>query len=91
MRDACGQIVKSLGTGRRITSVWVSTMRSWLHSNSVKWGVKPAFIPALSPVFSPPISPRQNSILPLIEHYLYPVSTAPTNNYNQGKLKKGNK
>ena len=35
----------------------------------------------------PVVSPAKKCISPLIEHYFYPVSTAPINYYNQLNLK----
>lgn len=36
------------------------------------------------PSFPSSLSPRKYSYLPLVEHYLYPVSTVPINNSSKG-------
>lgn len=91
MHKACGEIVDILGFGGRTTSARPSTEAMMtLCSNDAAW-VKEAFVHKVLPQFSQLISPPKFALSPLIEHYLYPVSTAPINNYNQRKLKKGNK
>jgi len=41
------------------------------------------------PILPQYISPAKIALSPLIEHYLYPVSTAPINTATKNKLKKG--
>jgi hypothetical protein len=41
------------------------------------------------PILPQYISPTKIAFSPLIEHYLYPVSTAPINTATKNKLKKG--
>ncbi len=42
--------------------------------------VQVRFVHYLSDLYTPYLSPANFPVSPLIEHYLYPVSTAPINN-----------
>lgn len=83
MSNRCGQSV-----GR--TSINLGKIRARL-SPYLRRTVHPAqYIRAQLPLshnlsvsFTPHLSPTKTSALPLIEHYLYPVSTAPIINPNQ--------
>lgn len=76
---------KSLGTigGRP------STIAMPISLVTARQRVQPSFLHDLFHYFTSHLSPPKNLVLPLIEHYLYPVSTAPTINPNQINLKKG--
>ena len=77
MPVTCVQPVKNLGMSQRITSAWQSTVIvATLPKATMLW-VKHLFIGALSPISSPQYSTGKFALLPLTEHYLYPVSTAP--------------
>ena len=73
----CVQSVKNLGMSRRITGVWQSTVTYTTLCGATALWVKHSFISTLSPVSSPQYSTGNFAFPPLIEHYLYPVSTAP--------------
>jgi hypothetical protein len=91
MRNLCGKIVNILGNIPGKTRVRLSPNSHPNHVISWPSRVQPPFIHTTFPRFSQLISPRLVADLPPSEHYLYPVSTAPTNSHNQRKLKKGNK
>jgi len=91
MLKRCGQIVNILRVTLRKTRVRLSTKRSLFNYQVLGKRAKQTLIHKVSPQFSQLISPLKFASLPLAEHYLYPVSTAPINNCNQRKLKKGNK
>ena len=77
MPVTCVQSVKNLGMSQRITSAWQSTVIVATLPKAATLWVKHLFIGALSPISSPQYSTGKFALLPLIEHYLYPVSTAP--------------
>ncbi len=91
MPKSCGNIVNILGSTLGKTRAWLSPKMHHRHSMDQLIRVQPSFIHITFPLLSQLISPLRIAVSPLIEHYLYPVSTAPTNSHNQGKLKKGNK
>ena len=76
--NACVQSVKNLGMSQRITSAWQSTVIVATLPKAATLWVKHLFIGVLSPISSPQYSTGKFALLPLIEHYLYPVSTGPT-------------
>lgn len=90
MPKPCGKLVNILRILRRKTSAGSSPERDPQDTQSLTQRVKQGFIHKVIPRFSQLLSPLDITPLPLAEHYLYPVSTAPISNYNQRKLKKGN-
>ncbi len=91
MRNQCGKIANILGSSLGKTSAWLSP---YFHkSRGTTWFLRAqtTVVHTTLPLLSQLISPLKMAAPPLGEHYLYPVSTRPTNNYNQRKLKKGNK
>jgi hypothetical protein len=60
---------------------------SGAQTSTGRWGnellshnlrAQPAFLPTLIRTFPLKISPLKIALSPLVEHYFYPVSTAPT-------------
>ena len=75
--NACVQSVKNLGMSQRITGAQQSTVIVAAMPKAATLWVKHLLIGALSPISSPQYSTGTFALPPLIEHYLYPVSTAP--------------
>jgi len=69
------------------TRVRLSTFSSLQSASLLCVGVQAVVIRVLFPTYTSPISPVKIRNLPLIEHYLYPVSTAPTNNTVRENIK----
>lgn len=82
-----GKPVKSSRTTPGITSVRLSTLLASMRVRSDQLGVQPGFVPQLIPNSAQHFSPLKIAHLPLIEHYLYPVSTGPTIRTTKGKIK----
>ena len=87
MLSTCGQAVGSLRISTRKTRARVSPVSFIdLYAQNLG-GVKVSFLRKLSVSFTPYISPPKLAVLPLFEHYFYPVSTEPINNCNPNKFK----
>lgn len=74
----CGKAAHILRMNQRTSRVQSSTGR-WgnkLFSHNLR--AQPAFLPTVVRTFPLKISPAKIALSPLVEHYLYPVSTAPT-------------
>jgi len=83
MHNTCGQPV---GDGRKNSG----TIRARLSPHGLytalrllATSVQVLLSPKLSVSFTSYLSPSKMSVSPLIEHYLYPVSTVPIINPNQ--------
>ena len=87
MHNNSGKAVDCLRVITGTTSGLISPVLHNLHRTIHKLGVQLRFIHDLSDHSTPNLSPPKFAILPLIEHYLYPVSTAPINNPTKRKLK----
>jgi hypothetical protein len=87
MHSGCGQVANILRTGARITRAWLSTYCSGVVVPTDSTRGQAWVIRRIIPTFTQRLSPPKFAYLPLAEHYLYPVSTAPTNNHNQMKFK----
>jgi hypothetical protein len=89
MLKVCGKAVTNLGTGHGISmgkTSTGSTLKTLTHSyGSVQPPVSHS-IPLSSPQYLSTVISRASS---LIEHYFYPVSTAPITILTKEKLKKG--
>jgi len=86
MPSWCGKEADKLRTDARTTMDVLST--GYARSPRYMFGVRAKGLLAHS-LFTPKytvISPAKKGSLPLSEHYLYPVSTAPINYYNQLKF-----
>lgn len=91
MLSVWGETVDILRFGPRKNSASLSSMNVSFNHQAHATSAQTSFIRTLLPRFTQSISPGEMLASPLIEHYFYPLSTAPTNNYNQRKFKKGNK
>jgi hypothetical protein len=87
MHNSSGKAVYYLrvtaGTSSGRLSPIVGNLTTLIHA----LGVQLPFIHDLSDRSTPTLSPAIFRFSPLIEHYLYPVSTAPINNPTKRKLK----
>jgi hypothetical protein len=77
MLRTCGQYVDDLLIRHRETLGKVSTRFMSNRHITPGRGVQHQVIPSFLPLLPPLLSPRIFAGLPLIEHYLYPVSTVP--------------
>jgi hypothetical protein len=80
MLKPSGKAVDCLRVITGISSGWLSPIVNTLCMAVHKIGVQLSFIHELSDLYTPNISPYKFASLPLVEHYFYPVSTAPINN-----------
>jgi hypothetical protein len=87
MSNVSGKGVDYLGVVPRTSRGQLSPESSYLHTILAIYRVQVLFIHYLSDQFRHSLSPPYFSISPLIEHYLYPVSTAPINNPTKEKIK----
>lgn len=87
MLKISGKPVKSSRTTPGITSARLSTLLASMQAQNDQTSVQPGFIPQLIPNSAQHFSPLKIAHLPLIEHYLYPVSTGPTIRTTKGKIK----
>jgi hypothetical protein len=87
MPNTSGKAVYYLRVIAGTSSGWLSPLRHRLTTSIHKLGVQVRFIHDLSDHSTPKLSPPYFAFSPLIEHYLYPVSTAPINNPTKRKLK----
>ncbi len=89
MHKSWGKAVQNLRTRTGISSVRPST---YIAKQFVDFATMRAQLPVLHkvfPILPQYISPAKVAFSPLVEHYFYPVSTAPINTATKGKLKKG--
>jgi hypothetical protein len=91
MHKISGKLVNIGRITLRKTSERLSTTSSFIHTSAIQPGAQVALLPKVIPLFAQHFSPLKITPSPLSEHYLYPVSTAPTIRTTKGKLKKGNK
>lgn len=84
MLKVCGKHVRSLGTVAGKSQVQVSPTYRITHLISLATRAQPPFLPTFVRSFSTPSSTRSNPFPPLVEHYFYPVSTAPTITFTKG-------
>jgi hypothetical protein len=87
MSDFSGKAVDCLREITGTTSGRLSPIVSNLCRAIHKLGVQVRFIHDLSDRSTPKLSPPKFAFSPLIEHYLYPVSTTPINSSTKRKLK----
>lgn len=83
MRKTCAQIVEYTGKQRGISGGLLSTLYEYSSSYMHKSRVQLVLFTKSFPSFPPYISPVRSLDSPPTEHYFYPVSTTPTNSYNQ--------
>jgi hypothetical protein len=89
MHSTWGKAVKNLRTHTGISSVRLSTDTAKQFVNFATVRVQLPVLHKVFPILPQYISPAKVALSPLIEHYFYPVSTAPINTATKGKLKKG--
>jgi hypothetical protein len=87
MFDSSGKAVDCLREITGTTSGRLSPIVGHLRRAIHILGVKVRFIHDLSDRSTPKLSPPKFAFSPLIEHYLYPVSTAPINSPTKRKFK----
>lgn len=87
MRNFCGKIVNSMGITSRITSGWLSPESVHAMPMGGAHRVKLLFVHKLFPLSTQGLSTQVTPLLPLIEHYFYPVSTAPITRAIKEKFK----
>lgn len=87
MLNSSGKAVDCLRVIPRTTGGRLSPIVDYLVTITHKLGGQPPFIHDLSDRSTPKLSPPYFAFSPLIEHYLYPVSTAPINNPTKRKFK----
>lgn len=83
----CGKAVQSLRTATGKTLGQSSTAFHGSHPPSLITRVKARLTPRLIRTFPQYSSPATILFSPLIEHYLYPVSTGPTITNTEEKFK----
>ena len=87
MPNIWGKLVQTQRMNLRIVRVRLSTFRAIQLRVATSASVQLPFLRKLSESYTPHLSPAKIAISPLIEHYFYPVSTAPINNLTLKKLK----
>jgi hypothetical protein len=90
MHNIRGKLADNLGKVIRITRAQLSTISNKERVADAYGRAQPEVSPKIIPRFTLGFSPLKFAPIPLTEHYLYPVSTAPINTITKEKLKKGN-
>ena len=83
MLSYCAKLVEHVRKQHRKYSALLSTYWYKCGPAARNERAQPIVITNFIPMFPMQISPRKISNLPLIEHYFYPVSTAPIINPNK--------
>ena len=86
---ACGKLADKLRIDTGTTSARLSPATAQLRYTSSMQRVQVRLTPWLYPQLYAHFPPAINPLSPLIEHYLYPVSTAPIIRTKKENLKKG--
>lgn len=89
MHSPWGKSVKKLRTKTGISSARLSPNKTLQLAKYIATSVQLPVLHKVFPILPQYISPAKIAFSPLIEHYFYPVSTAPINTATKGKLKKG--
>lgn len=87
MHDVCGKIVNSMGITSSTTGGWLSTESTHSILAVGTYSAKLSFVHKLFPLSTQGLSTQITPHLPLIEHYFYPVSTAPITRTTKEKFK----
>ena len=82
-----GKLVNTARIQRSKNGVRSSTVNRQYIDQSAYLGAQPAIVPYFRSLFTQYFSPLKIAVSPLIEHYFYPVSTAPTISTIKGKFK----
>jgi len=80
MHKIWGKPAHNLRVIGRTTSAWLSPIVLPIHVKVTQVGAQVQLVHTSFPTLPQLLSPGKFTILPLIEHYLYPVSTAPITN-----------
>lgn|GEM_PF-1510719 len=86
MLKTCAQCVDYLSKVIRIKSAILSTSNVQNAIERTAYRVQDSFSTHSFPQIIALLSPAKMTLLPLIEHTFYPVSTAPTTNCSQNKF-----
>ncbi len=78
MHNACVELVQNLRMTTGTTCEHLSTFTINITTPLVHTSAQPVVVRVFTHRYAQLISTANLSILPLFEHYLYPVSTAPT-------------
>lgn len=84
--EGCGKAVQGLWIAERKTMGQSSTAFHDSHPRSLTARAKALLTPRLIRTFPQYSSPANSLSSPLIEHYLYPISTAPTITTTEEKI-----
>ena len=87
MRNFCGKIVNSMGITSRTTGGCSSPESVHAIPIAGPHSVELLFVHKLFPLSTQGLSTQVTLLLPLIEHYFYPVSTAPITRTIKEKFK----
>lgn len=87
MRKFWGKAVNNMSKLTRKTRGRMSTDGLPTRTTAVLNRVKVGFVPRFFQLYTQPLSTHKSPPLPLVEHYFYPVSTAPTTITTKGKFK----
>lgn len=87
MRNFCGKIVNSMGITSRTTGGWSSPENVHMIPIVSARSAQLLFVHKLFPLSTQGLSTQITPLLPLIEHYFYPVSTAPITRTIKEKFK----
>jgi hypothetical protein len=85
MHNISGKLVHSNGTDGSKSRVRLSTTPSAHGLQTTTYSAEALTFPYLIPFFAQYFSPLKIVLPPPVEHYFYPVSTAPINNKTKGK------
>ena len=77
MLSTCAKVVDYLRTRHGKYGAFLSPKTNLRATEATDGRAKPVVIPMFTPTFPLHLSPPKIAISPLIEHYFYPVSTAP--------------
>lgn len=77
MLSTCVKVVDYLRTQHGKYGAFLSPRTHVQAIEVPSYRAKPMVIPIITPTFPLHLSPPKIAISPLIEHYFYPVSTAP--------------
>ena len=86
MPETCGKGVERLRTAHRKTIGQSSTAFQYPPHSATLGRVQAQVTPRLIRTFPQSSSPGNFAVSPLIEHYLYPISTAPTITTTEEKI-----
>lgn len=89
MHNSGGKHVNGYGTASGKSGVLTSTVLARRVLNDIRDSAKAVVVPHLPSFFPQQLYTLILAVSPLIEHYFYPVSTAPITSPTNKELKKG--